>query len=72
MASPTKALSWSGTSFAAPIISGIAANVLAIAPTAGGAARQTAVTDALNQHYGPAGGHAIDPAIGCPYVPATQ
>ena len=62
----------SGTSFAAPIISGIAANVLAMAPTAGGAARQTAVTDALNQHYGPAGGHAIDPAIGCPYVPATQ
>lgn len=67
-----KALSWSGTSFAAPIISGIAANVLATAPTAAGVARQTAVTDALNQHYGPAGGHPIDPTIGCPYVPAMQ
>ncbi len=66
---------WSGTSFATPVVSGMAANVVAaneIArqtnPTVARLTSRQVLTKILDTANPPA---ETDPALGCPYVPVT-
>jgi len=66
---------WSGTSFATPIISGLAANVLAHDEVAReGDPTQPRLTPRgiMATILSMASTGALDPSLGCPYVPVTQ